>query len=185
MKHEAQDGRTRKRVAEGETIMNKPTLEGWRRMLEVKLGELASDHRLTGDLAIERVPDPLDESTLEVERSITADALDRKASMLAQVTEALGRISSGNYGVCLACEGPISPKRLAAVPWAALCLECQQAAESGLGVAVAAAVAQQAGETARAAAWSGNDGAQREARMLRRRRAGTARLPPTHRALQG
>jgi DnaK suppressor protein len=154
-------------------------------MLEVKLGELASDHRVTGDLAIERVPDPLDESTLEVERSITADALDRRASLFAQVTEALDRISSGSYGVCLACEGTISPKRLAAVPWAALCLECQQAAENGLGVAVAAGVTPHAGETARVAAWPGNDGAQVEARLLRRRRPSAARLQPTQRRLQG
>ena len=35
--------------------------------------------------------------------------------------------------MCLACQKAISPKRLAALPWAALCFECQQATENRLG----------------------------------------------------
>jgi len=33
------------------------------------------------------------------------------------VEEALDRIHTGDYGVCLACEKPIPPKRLQALPW--------------------------------------------------------------------
>jgi DnaK suppressor protein len=32
----------------------------------------------------------------------------------------------GTYGICLCCEDPISVKRLQAVPWAELCLGCQE-----------------------------------------------------------
>src|SRR5713226_2741025 len=42
------------------------------------------------------------------------------------VEEALDRITTGDYGVCLACEKPIPPKRLQALPWAKYCVTCQQ-----------------------------------------------------------
>jgi DnaK suppressor protein len=102
-------------------------------MLEVKRRELLSSHRDTEGIAVERVPDSMDELSLEVQRSMAVDALNRKAALLRQVTEALERIAGGKYGVCLACNEAISPKRLAAVPWAALCFECQQATENRLG----------------------------------------------------
>jgi DnaK suppressor protein len=110
--------------------MNKTNLEGCRRMLEAKRAQILSTHHDTEAIAIERVPDSMDEFGLDVERSMAVDALDRKTALFRQVTEALERIAGGKYGVCLACQERISPKRLAALPWAALCFECQQATEN-------------------------------------------------------
>jgi DnaK suppressor protein len=42
------------------------------------------------------------------------------------IEEALDRIHSGDYGVCLACEEPIPAKRLHALPWARYCVSCQE-----------------------------------------------------------
>ena len=42
------------------------------------------------------------------------------------VDEALDRLASGDYGICLSCEEPIPAKRLAAVPWARYCVPCQE-----------------------------------------------------------
>lgn len=42
------------------------------------------------------------------------------------VEEALDRLQSGDYGFCLACEAPIPPKRLDALPWARYCVPCQE-----------------------------------------------------------
>ncbi|HEY1242946.1 MAG TPA: TraR/DksA family transcriptional regulator [Bryobacteraceae bacterium] len=42
------------------------------------------------------------------------------------VDEALDRLSSGDYGVCQACEEPIPAKRLRALPWARYCITCQE-----------------------------------------------------------
>jgi RNA polymerase-binding transcription factor len=44
------------------------------------------------------------------------------------VDEALDRLDSGDYGVCLHCEEPIPPKRLRALPWARYCVPCQESA---------------------------------------------------------
>jgi DnaK suppressor protein len=46
--------------------------------------------------------------------------------MLRQIRRALARIADGSYGVCLHCDEDISPKRIAAVPWAAYCIKCQE-----------------------------------------------------------
>lgn len=47
------------------------------------------------------------------------------------VDEALDRIQSGDYGVCLSCEKPIPAKRLQALPWAKYCVNCQELINSG------------------------------------------------------
>jgi DnaK suppressor protein len=112
--------------------MNKTNIKDCRRMLEARRAELLSNHHDTEGIAVERVPDSMDEFSLEVQRSMAVDALSRKAALLRQVTEALERIAGGKYGVCLSCQEAISPKGLAALPWAALCFECQQATENGL-----------------------------------------------------
>lgn len=110
--------------------MKKQDIGGCRRMLEAKRRELMSGRYRADGIAVERVPDSMEELTLEMERNMTVDALNRRAALLGQVNEALERIAAGRYGVCLACENPIPLKRLVALPWAALCLECQQTAEN-------------------------------------------------------
>ncbi|HJT88062.1 MAG TPA: TraR/DksA C4-type zinc finger protein [Bryobacteraceae bacterium] len=47
------------------------------------------------------------------------------------VEEALDRLESGDYGLCLSCEEPIPAKRLKAVPWARHCIRCAEAPEAG------------------------------------------------------
>ena len=44
------------------------------------------------------------------------------------IEEALDRIHSGDYGICLACEEQIPAKRLHALPWAKYCVSCQEEA---------------------------------------------------------
>ncbi len=47
---------------------------------------------------------------------------------LRMVEEALDRLDSGDYGICLSCEQPIPAKRLQALPWARCCVRCQEIA---------------------------------------------------------
>ena len=46
--------------------------------------------------------------------------------LLAQVKEALVRYERGTYGICQQCRQEIDPARLKALPYANLCLRCQQ-----------------------------------------------------------
>src|ERR1051326_5672215 len=42
------------------------------------------------------------------------------------IEEALDRLHSGDYGICLSCEETIPEKRLKALPWARYCVVCQE-----------------------------------------------------------
>jgi RNA polymerase-binding transcription factor len=42
------------------------------------------------------------------------------------VEEALDRLDSGDFGVCLSCEEPIPMKRLRVLSWARYCVKCQE-----------------------------------------------------------
>jgi len=55
---------------------------------------------------------------------LNRNTLDMK--LLREVQAALRRIEQSTYGVCAACEEPISTKRLDAVPWAKFCVRCQE-----------------------------------------------------------
>jgi DnaK suppressor protein len=44
---------------------------------------------------------------------------------------ALNRLREGVYGECQCCGNEISARRLRAVPWANLCITCQENAERG------------------------------------------------------
>jgi len=63
---------------------------------------------------------------LKEERELAIRNLDRDSNALRLIHKALSRIANGTYGVCLHCEEEILPKRMAAVPWAAFCVHCQE-----------------------------------------------------------
>jgi RNA polymerase-binding transcription factor len=109
--------------------MNKTELDKYKAVLEAKQAELSGRLRNRDDIAIEKTPDALDEVQLAGERELAIRNLDREASLLRNVRAALGRIADGSYGICLHCEEEIKPKRLEAVPWAAFCISCQDAAD--------------------------------------------------------
>ncbi len=54
-----------------------------------------------------------------------------QADLLARIDRALRRLADepDDYGLCEQCEEPIAPKRLALMPYALLCTDCQAARE--------------------------------------------------------
>jgi len=51
--------------------------------------------------------------------------------LLSEVNAAIQRLDAGTYGTCVRCGGAVSPRRLDALPYASLCINCQEAAERG------------------------------------------------------
>jgi DnaK suppressor protein len=82
-------------------------------------------------IIIEKSADELDEIEGAVAREIAIRNLDRESGLLREIRSALRRIDAGTFGMCLHCEEEISRRRLEAVPWARLCLQCQEAADRG------------------------------------------------------
>ncbi|MGA2771027.1 MAG: TraR/DksA family transcriptional regulator [Bryobacteraceae bacterium] len=104
-------------------------LGGVQEILERKEAELAHVLRKRDGIAIEKSADQMDEIQYASERELAIRSVDRESSLLRQVKATLRRIHDGSFGICMECESAISPRRLAAVPWASRCIQCQEAAD--------------------------------------------------------
>lgn len=67
----------------------------------------------------------LEEEAQKASISKPYDKLNENGKLeIEQIDLALIKMSVGDYGVCEFCGDDISPKRLQAIPWARLCVEC-------------------------------------------------------------
>ena len=103
-----------------------------RRMLEERRGEIQEKLRAIR----EEIPSYQDEVRDTEEQSVTDFAqemdfalMEMKAQTLIRIDEALQRVEQGTYGTCDQCGQDIAAVRLSAVPFALLCLECQEREE--------------------------------------------------------
>lgn len=109
--------------------MTKTEFNKFREILKARQTELSQVLRNREGIVIEKSPDALDEVQHAAERELAIRNLDRDSNLMRHVRGALRRMEEGNYGTCSHCDQEISPKRLAAVPWTALCIQCQEAAD--------------------------------------------------------
>jgi DnaK suppressor protein len=116
-------------VVDKEKKMTKTEMTKFKKILENKQDELERIVRNRDAITIEKSADALDEVQHAAERELAIRNLDRESNLLRNVRLALRRIEDGSFGTCLHCEEEISPKRLAAVPWTALCIQCQEQAD--------------------------------------------------------
>jgi len=104
-------------------------INGFQEILERKESDLVNILRKRDGIVIEKSADQMDEIQYATERDLAIRNVDRESNLLRDVKDALRRIHEGSFGTCMECETAINPKRLAAVPWAACCIQCQEAAE--------------------------------------------------------
>ncbi|MDI3281594.1 MAG: TraR/DksA C4-type zinc finger protein, partial [Bacillota bacterium] len=91
---------------------------GLSQSLRDSVGELSAYDNHSPDLGAETF-----------ERSKDLGLLDNLRLLLRRIDQALERLREGRYGLCARCGRPIDPLRLAALPYAVRCLECEEAAE--------------------------------------------------------
>jgi DnaK suppressor protein len=113
--------------------MTKTELHNFQRTLESRRTELEGGSSKREALAIDTSPEELDRIQCASERDWAMGILERDSKRLREVRAALLRLEAKTFGICVDCEEEIHPKRLAAVPWAALCIVCQEAADAGQG----------------------------------------------------
>ena len=102
---------------------------GFQEILDRKEAELVQVLRKRDGIAVESSPDQMDEIQYASERDLAIRNLGQESSLLSQVRAALRRIHDQSFGTCIECDWAISPRRLAAVPWAPRCIRCQEAAD--------------------------------------------------------
>ena len=98
----------------------------FQRILEAKRAELSAGTANRDEIRIENAAEDFDRIQQRMNREVAIRNLDRESRLLKSVEEALDRIETGAFGVCLGCEEEIPEKRLRAVPWASHCLSCQE-----------------------------------------------------------
>jgi len=89
------------------------------RSIEDELGEVSASG-LDNHLA--------DTATATFDRELEGGLEEGAQQTLADVEAALRRIEDGSFGTCEVCGKPIGAERLAAIPWARLCIDDQRRA---------------------------------------------------------
>jgi RNA polymerase-binding protein DksA len=70
-----------------------------------------------------------DMATDNYDREFSLSLADNEQKILNRINSALEKIENDTYGLCEACEKKISKVRLKAVPYAELCVPCQEKQE--------------------------------------------------------
>ena len=106
--------------------MLRPELEARRDELRALIAELAKRPELGAAQGFgKRIGDGTTEAISRLTEIGVGESLE---TSLARVERALVKLDEGTYGCCDACGEAIAPKRLAAMPDVALCVECAREA---------------------------------------------------------
>lgn len=113
--------------------MSKLNLKDLKKRLETER-ELLIEKLNGTDLSVDdsETPDPVDLAVRNYSKNVSLAVSENDSRQLAEVDQALIRLKDDEYGVCQNCEKAINSKRLAAIPWARYCLDCQELVEKGL-----------------------------------------------------
>jgi DnaK suppressor protein len=114
------------------TMNNGPKAKfaAYREILERKAAEVRNSMSAQkAAQVVARLDIPSDEGDLSQQSHeewifLNRNTIDMK--LLREISGALHRIDTAQYGTCMQCEEPISAKRLNAVPWARYCVTCQE-----------------------------------------------------------
>ena len=117
--------------------MNAERLKHFRQILEEQLKEHTTKVSAEQAAALESdddaVKDSVDLSLVDVNKEIAFRLTERESQIVADIDQALLRISEGSYGICARCSKPIDERRLEAVPTARYDAACQSVIESANG----------------------------------------------------
>src|SRR6476646_8392396 len=78
---------------------------------------------------LESARDVGDQALMDLDRELGISLMEMRNRRRQAIDEALTRLAEGTYGICAECGVEISERRLEAVPFAKLCVECQSKEE--------------------------------------------------------
>lgn len=105
----------------------KKNLGRYRQALLAKRKEVADKAALAADINVApKASEDMEQALNSYEHELAISRREGFWSQLRLIDEALRRMEKGIYGSCLECGEEIAPTRLQVVPWARLCLLCQE-----------------------------------------------------------
>ena len=78
------------------------------------------------------VRDAEEQSVDDFVREVDLALMQMKTETLKKIDQAIFRLDEGTYGRCQDCDAEVPPARLRALPFAALCRDCQAEAETNI-----------------------------------------------------
>jgi DnaK suppressor protein len=113
--------------------MDRKKMKAFQEKLLAKKQEILETFSKNKSYGMEADGEPSQDIADKAANSYTKEFLfslsNSERQLLQQVDDALARIESRSYGVCASCEDTLNLKRLQAVPWATLCISCQEKQE--------------------------------------------------------
>ncbi|HPW17382.1 MAG TPA: TraR/DksA family transcriptional regulator [Candidatus Aminicenantes bacterium] len=82
------------------------------------------------EMEVNVAQDVVDKAETSYSKEFLLSLSDGERRQLLLIDEALKRLERGGFGVCQVCGKEIGAKRIAAIPWTPLCIECQEKAEA-------------------------------------------------------
>jgi DnaK suppressor protein len=125
------------------TVLKNDELESFRQTLETLRSRLRGDLDQMTDEALRRnmqsgsgnlsnVPLHMaDVGTENYDQEFTLGLIENEQGTLDLVNQALGRLDSGKFGLCVGCGEPIAKPRLQAIPYTRHCIGCARQVENG------------------------------------------------------
>jgi DnaK suppressor protein len=92
-----------------------------------KLSEFRNESK---EVETEVAQDLADKAESSYTKEFLLSLSDAERDQLFQIDAALKRVAKGEFGFCQMCQKEISKKRLNALPWTPLCIDCQEKSES-------------------------------------------------------
>lgn len=108
-------------------LAERERLEGELHEIEERASRLEDYERGSEVSSYDDHPADLASETFEREKDLAIG--ESVEGMLHKVISALEKVDKGTYGLCDACNRPIKKARLKALPFATLCLDCQDRLE--------------------------------------------------------
>ncbi|WHZ13590.1 MAG: RNA polymerase-binding transcription factor DksA [Nitrospira sp.] len=96
------------------------------REIEGNLGQSLTEDQ---QRRLESARDVGDQALMDLERELGISLMEMRNRKRQAIDEALTRLNEGTYGICAECGIEVSEKRLEAVPFAKLCVQCQSRQE--------------------------------------------------------
>ena len=96
------------------------------REIEGNLGQSLTEDQ---QRRLESARDVGDQALMDLDRELGISLMEMRNRKRQAIDEARTRLSEGTYGICAECGIEVSEKRLEAVPFAKLCVQCQSRQE--------------------------------------------------------
>lgn len=112
--------------------MSKKQMTKTREQLMSKLAEMMGNTPKLDEYLGDWSNDPMDQVQSRADMDMAVSFVNTDFETKRAIKKALARIESGEYGICEDCEEEINPKRLEAIPWTTMCVQCREAHDEEL-----------------------------------------------------